>query len=284
LIRYLLDELYSYEEDHTDALCPIQLESDKSHAGEAALLRPLSTDEARRMFEMHTVTTRVAVREATLSAISNAGTVWTSYGNSTLAPFPSPAPFPFPHACANPPASPSVWPSSSMQYSVMPPIHFDPSPFPTSNPCLLMDRRGILAPLPHFQQAANISPITHSDSPSRPAPVPSRVIPKVNDWKQVVQDWEHADPSRSLSVALRDWPPEWYSRSESASATLGSLRNQRKTIALEFIDRYNRDEANFTAAYPMHSEGITALRQAILKANQDSGKVSTRRSKKRKAT
>jgi hypothetical protein len=45
--------LYSYEEDHTDALCPIQRKAYKSHAGEAALVQPLQTDEARRMFEMH---------------------------------------------------------------------------------------------------------------------------------------------------------------------------------------------------------------------------------------
>jgi len=34
----------------------------------------------------------------------------------------------------------------------------------------------------------------------------------------------------------------------------------------------------------MHSEGVTALRQAILKANQDAGKIKTRNRKKRKAT
>ncbi|EDQ99683.1 uncharacterized protein LACBIDRAFT_316218 [Laccaria bicolor S238N-H82] len=35
LIRYLLDELYTYEEDHSDALCPVDYETNMSHMGEA---------------------------------------------------------------------------------------------------------------------------------------------------------------------------------------------------------------------------------------------------------
>jgi hypothetical protein len=203
LIRYLLDELYSYEEDHTDALCPIQREVDKSHAGEAALVQPLRTDEARRMFEMQTTYTRAAVHEATFSAISTVR---------------------------------GVWPQTSPLYPGCPTT---PKPIVLPPPCpshLSIDRRGILIPLPGYQQA------THNVATpcSRPAPVPSRIIPKVPDgedgWKQVVRDWEYADPSRSLLVPLKDWPADWYSRSASASTTLGSLRNHRKIIATEFID------------------------------------------------
>jgi len=202
--------LYSYEEDHTDALCPIQRKADKSHAGEAALAQPLQTDEARRMFEMHTTYTQAAVREATFLAISTVNAVWARTSGGNLSPAPLLA--------------------ASPQYVVTPP------PCSSSNNCVSMNRRGILMPLPGFQQASH-----NATTPSRrPAPVPSRIIPKVPDgeegWKQVIRDWEHADPSRSLTVPLKDWPPAWYSRSECASATLGSLRNQRKIIALEFID------------------------------------------------
>ncbi|KIJ12019.1 hypothetical protein PAXINDRAFT_44014, partial [Paxillus involutus ATCC 200175] len=35
LIRYLLDELYCYETDHSDAFAPISQEADESLAGEA---------------------------------------------------------------------------------------------------------------------------------------------------------------------------------------------------------------------------------------------------------
>jgi hypothetical protein len=47
LIRYLLDELHSYEEDHSDALCPVQREAQGSLLGEHVLVRPVSTEEVR---------------------------------------------------------------------------------------------------------------------------------------------------------------------------------------------------------------------------------------------
>ncbi|KAF9059059.1 hypothetical protein BDP27DRAFT_1191750, partial [Rhodocollybia butyracea] len=36
LIQYLLDELNTYEEDHSDALAPLDRKASESHAGEAA--------------------------------------------------------------------------------------------------------------------------------------------------------------------------------------------------------------------------------------------------------
>ncbi|KAI6019428.1 hypothetical protein BKA83DRAFT_4495450 [Pisolithus microcarpus] len=44
LMRYLLDELHCYENDHSDALRPVSREGDRSFAGEAALVRPASTE------------------------------------------------------------------------------------------------------------------------------------------------------------------------------------------------------------------------------------------------
>jgi hypothetical protein len=49
LIRYLLDELHSYEEDHSDALCPVQREAEGSLLGEHVLVQPVSTQEVRLM-------------------------------------------------------------------------------------------------------------------------------------------------------------------------------------------------------------------------------------------
>lgn len=43
LMRYLLDELNCYKNDHSDALQPVPREGDRSLAGEAALIRPAST-------------------------------------------------------------------------------------------------------------------------------------------------------------------------------------------------------------------------------------------------
>ena len=43
-MRYLLDELHCYENDYSDALGPTPREADASFAGEAALVRPASTE------------------------------------------------------------------------------------------------------------------------------------------------------------------------------------------------------------------------------------------------
>ncbi|KIK36351.1 hypothetical protein CY34DRAFT_26368 [Suillus luteus UH-Slu-Lm8-n1] len=45
LIRYLLDELHSYESDHSDALCPTQREADGSLLGEHTLTKPVCTQD-----------------------------------------------------------------------------------------------------------------------------------------------------------------------------------------------------------------------------------------------
>jgi len=44
LMRYVLDELYHYEHDHSDALAPTSREAGQSLAGDAALVRPATTE------------------------------------------------------------------------------------------------------------------------------------------------------------------------------------------------------------------------------------------------
>jgi len=53
LIRYLLDEMVSIEEDHSDALAPIQGGFDVSRGGEASLVAPLTTEEFRCHSQQH---------------------------------------------------------------------------------------------------------------------------------------------------------------------------------------------------------------------------------------
>jgi hypothetical protein len=49
LLRYLLDELHSYEEDYSGALCPLQNEADVSLLGEHRLVGPASAEEVQMM-------------------------------------------------------------------------------------------------------------------------------------------------------------------------------------------------------------------------------------------
>jgi hypothetical protein len=84
--------------------------------------------------------------------------------------------------------------------------------------------------------------VSYSPTPIAPRPLPetSRIIPTVprgeNGWQVVVSDWEMGDESRSLPVPLKDWPEEWYSG--AAGKTLGTLYNNRRLIATEFIKQY----------------------------------------------
>ncbi|KAF5315912.1 hypothetical protein D9611_004924 [Ephemerocybe angulata] len=51
LIRYLLDELHTYEEDHRDALCPVDESAGNSHMGEDRALRPFTAEDGRKLYE-----------------------------------------------------------------------------------------------------------------------------------------------------------------------------------------------------------------------------------------
>jgi hypothetical protein len=50
LIRYLLDKLQTYEEDHRDALCPSDETANRSHMGEDRALRPLTASDGQGFF------------------------------------------------------------------------------------------------------------------------------------------------------------------------------------------------------------------------------------------
>lgn len=220
LIRYLLDELHTYEHDYSDALCPIQRNADESHAGEAMLAAPLNTDEARRLFEAHTLAMCEAIQRA-------CATMAVAITSSQLAPsfIPSNAHPPLPSFAHTP-----------TTYLPQPPL--------VPNIHTLQDRRGnfIFTPASGFATQTGHQPV-HNTKPPRKAPKdPSRFIPPVsrgpNGWREIVHDWQYADPSRGLHVALREWDPSWYSGSREASLDNGALYCQRRIIANEFLEMY----------------------------------------------
>ena len=201
LIRYLLDELYSYEEDHSDALCPIDREASRSHAGEAVEQRPMTTAEGREMFAAQAETTRTFLHQLlmTSQSVSTEPTPVSAHPSITMIP---------PRVVAPNPISGHSTPSSNHRGAglgnfmfISPPTPFQAAPAATTNPVMK----------------------------------PFALIPDVprgaTGWLTVVKDWEEADPSRSLTLPLKDWPEEWRKRNE-----LGSKYNQRRLIATEFID------------------------------------------------
>ena len=52
-----MDELHTYEEDHSNALCPIDEEKSASHMGENVEIQPMTRAEIRQYFNEHAKTT-----------------------------------------------------------------------------------------------------------------------------------------------------------------------------------------------------------------------------------
>ncbi|KZP03242.1 hypothetical protein FIBSPDRAFT_1019175 [Athelia psychrophila] len=266
LIKYLLDELHSYEQDHSDALCPIPRNASLSHAGAAALVEPLCRDEARHMLEMHSVETKKVIQETMMGVLTSVCEQWLQHHHGPVISY---------HHSEQP-----IWPSTPL----LPSAPSFPSSLPSASTMgLVLDHRGSLdkqTPNPNLMLIP-----TRPQSPSRTPPANSsstcispavvQIIPRVpngeSGWRQVVKDWENADPNRGLDVPLRDWPASWYSRSSSTNSTQGALQNNRKMIA------YEHHEANFMAAYPMHQDSITTLLAAIRAVHQESGKAQSRK-------
>ncbi|RXW22496.1 hypothetical protein EST38_g3351 [Candolleomyces aberdarensis] len=285
LIRYLLDELSNYEEDHRDALCPVDEAANKSHLGEDRALRPFTAEDGKQFFkhcdrlletQFQNLTNRLieAVESQNSKSASAcqplvqaahahpnhtthaAGPIRTLQQHPDSAPYPAPAPWAIP-----------------VQRSL---LHVQPSPN-ASTPYYYVSLPSQRHP--HHCEAANLAAVT----PSAPLPTihwqPPAVCPQISEpllppqerhtlpriskkdphlqWKTVVNDWECPQPER-CPIPLRSWDPDWYKETKQAM-----MYHVRKTIAEEYIIRYNRDDARFLEDYPEHTRGITPLFSAI---------------------
>ncbi|KAF8831747.1 hypothetical protein HHX47_DHR1001247 [Lentinula edodes] len=70
LIRYLLDELNTYEEDHSDALAPIDRRASESHAGKAAEMNPVSAAECRSLFQTQSLFIENTIKKEVIAALT----------------------------------------------------------------------------------------------------------------------------------------------------------------------------------------------------------------------
>ncbi|KAG0021725.1 hypothetical protein BGZ82_011264 [Podila clonocystis] len=80
------------------------------------------------------------------------------------------------------------------------------------------------------------------------------VVPKINHWRQAIQQWEHGDPERGLLVLIRDWPLEWHRtdrinkkyhnrrRIVDEYRACGRRKEQRQRRALEVAGRVDDDD------------------------------------------
>ncbi|THU92314.1 hypothetical protein K435DRAFT_862637 [Dendrothele bispora CBS 962.96] len=251
LVRYLLDELHTYEQDHSDALYPTNLERANSYLGEAAEQAPLKTSEARLLFS-ELKTWWMDQAHAYYPGPQNL------YSVSHLSP--SQCPQSSLHYHLNP-SYPSPYPYPSLQpvTQYIPSNHMNPSQIsaPTGfyphGPVSIGSNS--YSPVPSYTQT---QPILDTSFLLQVPRIPSG-LSNIMKFRQLVKDWEEGDPHRQLPYALKDWKKEWYTRKEVAA-----IYGQRWKVALEFIETYDRDEASFLMAYPEYERGIKALHDAIL--------------------
>jgi hypothetical protein len=210
LIRYLLDELHTYEEDHSDALNPTKLqpvEQATTHSTPDPLLVNLFTI-------VQSIQAGVSQLQAWQQQLSEPSSRISS------------------DDCLPPPNRISMLPVFFPHYSQPPSqVHGTWSAGP------LITHLGPLTST-HAQSAS----LTQGPPPSFLADAPCLpVIPEIDrraggdGWRQLVKDWETADPQRGLLTPLKDWPKHWY---DSEGVNRKALYGQREIIAKEFIERY----------------------------------------------
>ncbi|KAF5320608.1 hypothetical protein D9611_013750 [Ephemerocybe angulata] len=198
LIRYLLDELYTYEEDHRDALCPVDEFAGNSHMGEDRSLRPFTAEDGRKLYDHCDGVLRDAVSTLTDKA---------KYGHQ------------YPSATSHQPPT-NLTQAESLSASQG---QTNQRPF---------DIRWQSAVV------AEVRSGTSSPAPSRRLSSEKHTIPRMprskakipQGWKVVVRDWEVAQPQR-CPIPLRDWDPAWLGETKQQQAY-----HVRKVIAVEFIE------------------------------------------------
>jgi hypothetical protein len=247
LIRYLLDELYTYEEDHSDALNPINTFGGQSHMGEDTEMAPISVYECRELFlKQAEDTKRIAEHVQRLE--------WTlAHGGSTsFAAHPAlPPPF---QATQSGMTAPYLGPSFpvliGLEQGYAPAIHQGPSTPFLVGPCqagdALNQQRAGTTVLPVglsssgcFDNQPSAMRLEQNHNYSVILSEPRHIVPEIGRgygeraWLRAVKDWENTDGSRGLDTPLKDWDPKWLK--ESGQST---KYHQREIVALEFISRF----------------------------------------------
>ncbi|KAG8927220.1 hypothetical protein FRC01_007813 [Tulasnella sp. 417] len=265
LIRYLLDDLSTYENDYSDALSPRKREPKKSLASEHLALQPVSQQDFQsandQMFELLRATTEkvdvvlslihgrniptvLFIPSPSVSSDGIAATAHRSPADST-ADVPNTTDIPL-KATQGPVLTP-VADARYLQNSQIPPSNalLIPRPPPPSSQVLLrVASTSQSSEHPSTLHAtADPSAPDHAGNYPRIPNLPRRgAMPQ---WRRAVLDWLEGDPARNLDLPLKDWPGEWYAKGTGQDM----LYFMRKTIAEAFI-QCGEDEARFIELYP----------------------------------
>ncbi|KAI6141442.1 hypothetical protein BKA82DRAFT_3986196 [Pisolithus tinctorius] len=286
LIRYLLDKLYCYETDYSDALAPIVQDVRDSLVGESALMQPVTAEEVRTAHASITSNVRglwtrmgqvsESVHElATVIRQGMAGALWQPWaGSTTHGSYASVV-----HSVAPPSQSQLLHGHpSSIAPTPVPQLAQASAPVPPVGPMARVAANHVVTAGAGPSQTASFHdypvvplakqpPLSGLRIPNIPVELPDGSRrPRRDSWRDIIAHWLVGDPPRGLSVPLKDWPADWY---QGRNRTFASKYSQRATTALEFIDIFKSDEARFLAAYPEAEEGHTHLLHAINRARRE---------------
>ncbi|KAJ7192757.1 hypothetical protein GGX14DRAFT_528316 [Mycena pura] len=258
LIKYLLDELHTYEDDYSGMLLPNQPDLDRTFLGEGS---STSTATAEQMTLMH------QSLSADMRTVSSAIT--------SLA-----------HSFANAQGHVPTSTSTVRQPSHYPPnMHSLNHQISSHQPIPTRATRSLI-PILLTQQTLCVnnnpsdSPRSSTPSPPEPEPqsrvtsTPHLVIPDIpvrladgtrshtrDSWRYAVKHWQEGDPARGLYTPLRDWPKGWITGKHKL--TFAMKRFSRGVVATEFLTQYKSDERAFLRAYPEAEKGLSKLLDAI---------------------
>ncbi|KIM44296.1 hypothetical protein M413DRAFT_25722 [Hebeloma cylindrosporum] len=284
LIKYLLDELYTYEGDHCDTLNPMDsLDSvARRRLDELQLQNELNQKRIEEKYQVYHAQLHLQHDEL-VSHVNNLLHSVQGNGESphhshiSVQPFHRYHPYSSSRALTGPgPPHEHLLDGCPRYNTGSPPPHcqdlscpyhldasIPPLSIPHSHPTLEQNQRG---PGNHGHSGANSTRPTKHFVPELGRNLRKRA------WEQIVKDWEHPDPSRSLFVAMKNWDSTFF-KSKAEEVKFG----QRQMIAVEFIDTYNRDKDRFLQDYPEGNVSFSALLKAIRARRQENGECQLRR-------
>ncbi|KAM6502988.1 hypothetical protein JOM56_002965 [Amanita muscaria] len=248
LTRYLVDSLQGFENNHSDALHPAQLERHNSS---------LSSNQDADGAKLSDLLTSAEFRAEMSAKVRDIKDVLASITTG-------------PHTCAGLALpqerelyhyhrAPTTYPSHPL------PLHHTGGHATSSSADAVPASLNPIWPAPHTGTAPPNRTVT-SSSPIFPPSAPPGL--RIDDlkrgtdaWRQAVYQWEVA--AADGIPPLKSWKTEWFTG--GMEPLFAAKRGQRKTIAEE-LDRLNGDTAAFLQQWPMATRSVSELLKAIRRA------------------
>ncbi|KAF9157949.1 hypothetical protein DFQ26_008156 [Actinomortierella ambigua] len=255
ITRYLLDEMHHYESGYSDIMSP-----DRRAHRQTLFMGAEDADKPPTVAHIHEQNKSIVQMSRTLAQLTEAvaqmqaqlhhiaSSLQATHGQQIPGTTPAPA-------------VPSTPPFAAGQMA--PPFSFGSSqPFGLSGTQSLdMPNAGSSVAIPAFPQNVAYQQRQREAVDQRhhmllEQAVSKPKIPSAKTWKEVYEQWANGDPSKGLTIPLKDWTTAMRGRANS------SLYAQRKIIAMEY-ERCGYNEQEFTRLYSATIHNLKALILAI---------------------